>query len=791
MSKILNNLIIKIIFSFSVFIYQPVNSIEKISIQHILIKGLKHVDVNSIFRNIPINSKLVSCTDINKTIRSLFNLGYFNSIQVFLDKKTLIIKVIERPIISNVTFYGNNYISKLAILNLLKFNNIKIGEFYNDFNIKKFICMIKKLYISIGKYNNKIKILKKITYNNQIIIIINIFEGITTKIKRINIIGNYNFSYKTLIYPFIYASKLKLINNINGTEFTECKLKQYIKKLTIFYFSNGYIKFYIEHIHITISKDKKDIYITIKIHEGQQYKITSLIINYNVPCISNNTNYITLNTIYNIYSLIKLKNNISHLFNQYGFAKVKINYKIHIDHLNKLVIVYANINSGKRYYVRYIHFYGNNYTKDYVIRREICQTENSFFNKNLIKHDILKIKNLGFFEKIKVKIVYINKKNNFVDLIYKLKEYNFNKIKTNINFNFSNDINLKLNLTKNNLLGYGNRINIIESKNSYHNYFEIFTVNPFLTLNKVNIQGRLFFELFNKQKYIQNINLNKYGVRIDFNIPINYNNNLNIGLESIHNTMYNIRSQLSTIFYLNSIDIYPNISNYIENNFKINDILLTINWIYNTFNKNNYFHDNGTLINIMNKFTILNSKNSFYNIVLNINKFISFYKRKKFILSSHIRIGYLGNFSNKPTPFYDDYYIDNNNFIRGFKYNFLGKNNIYYNCYHTNTYNKCILTSSNNNNKGNVIALTNTELILPLLKQYIKTARISLFVDIGNVWNKNSMLNFTDKDFRLSNGISIKVISPFGPISFSYAYPIKKYTNDKIEKLQFNFSRLY
>ncbi|MCV2502291.1 MAG: outer membrane protein assembly factor BamA [Candidatus Lightella neohaematopini] len=790
-TKILNNLIIKIFLLFSVLIVQPVNGTEKFNIQRILVKGLKHVDINFIIKDIPIHNNLISCIDINKTIKSLFNLGYFNNIQIFLDKKTLIIQVTERPIISYIRFYGNNYINKLLILDLLKINNIKVGEFYNDFNTKKFIYMMKKLYVSIGKYNNKINIIKKITYNNQIKIIINIYEGVTAKIKQINIIGNYNFNYNTLVYLFKYINELKSKNNIDNTEFVKKTLQRYIQALTIFYFSNGYIKFYIEHIYTTISKEKKDIFITIKIHEGQQYKITNLIINCNIPYVSNNVNYIKLNTVYNIYSLKRLKNNINNLFNQYGFIKVKIKYKININSLNKSIIVYVNINSGTRYYVRYIHFYGNNYTKDYVLRREILQTESSFFNKNLIKSDILKIKNLGFFEKIKVKIIYINKNSNIVDIIYKLKEYNFNKIKTNINFNISNDVNLRLDLMQSNLLGYGNKLDIIESKNKYHNYFEIFTMNPFLTLNKVNIKGKLFFDLSNKRKCIQNVNWDKYGISINFNIPINYNSNLSVGLESIHNTLCNIKSQLSTIFYLNSINIYPNITKYISDNLKINDILLLTNWFYDTIDKNNYFPSNGILINMINKFTILNSKNNFYNITLNINKFTSFYKKKKFILTSHMHIGYLGSFNNKLIPFYNNFYMNNNNSIRGFKYNSLGKKNIYYNCYRTSTYNKCILESSNDNGGGDVIALINTELILPIIKKYIKVARISLFIDIGNIWNKSNLLNFIDKNFRLSNGISVKIISPFGPISLSYAYPIKKYNDDKIERLQFNFNKFY
>ncbi|MCV2525582.1 MAG: hypothetical protein N4P95_00775, partial [Candidatus Lightella neohaematopini] len=315
MSKIINNLIIKIILLFSIIICQPVHSTEKFIIQNILIKGLKHVDINYIFKDIPIHNNLVSYTDINKTIKSLFNLGYFSNIKVFLDKKTLIIKLTERPIISNVTFYGNTYISKLIILNLLKYNNIVIGEFYNNFNIKNFLYMIRQLYISFGKYNNKINIIKKITCNNQITIDISIYEGITAKIKQINIIGNYYFNFKSLIYPFISINKLNLQNNINNIEFTEQKLRQYIKMLTIFYFSNGYIKFYIEHVYTIVSKDKKYVFITIKIHEGQQYKVTNLIMNCNIPSIYNNINYIKLNTVYNIYSLKKLKNNIIDLFN--------------------------------------------------------------------------------------------------------------------------------------------------------------------------------------------------------------------------------------------------------------------------------------------------------------------------------------------------------------------------------------------------------------------------------------------------------------------------------------------
>ncbi|WP_367670429.1 outer membrane protein assembly factor BamA [Sodalis-like secondary symbiont of Drepanosiphum platanoidis] len=786
-----------------------VYSFNELKIEKILYKGLQRINKNEILSKIPINIKNITKRNIKFAINYLFSTGYFENVKATLNKKCLIFYLKERPIIEKINLIGNLKIKNDILIKNIKNQGIKEGKFLNKnllFHIKK---NIKDFYYNKGKFNISVKINIKYFSKNRVILNFKINEGKYFKIKKINIIGNKKFSHKTLISLLHLHDKISWWNFFKNRKYDKIILMKDLKDIYNFYYRQGYANFNINSIKINLEKNKKYIYITLYLTEGSQYKISYVDfkcnINKKINKIKKIINKIKIGKLYDGIFLLKIKNDIKNILLQNGYIFSKIDIKSNLDEKNKKIKLLFNIFYGNRYYVRYIIFSGNFINKDIVLRRQLIQMEQNIINMDFIKKGKENLNNLNFFEKVNFNIIPVFNKKNQVDVLYNVKEINTGNINAGLGFSSKNGINFQININQYNWLGTGNSFSFHSTKNSFQDTTILNIKNPYITYKGIGLNTKFFYDdISSSNENMLDYNIHSYGSEMILNFPLKKKHFLGIGLNYTHKKINNIKQQISICRYLESFNIYSYKRN---DNLKINanDFLFNLQCKINTLN-DFYFPKYGTYFKFSGIVTLPGSYNKYYKIYSKYKYYFPLNKNKNWIFITRLQLGYLSGINKKEPPFFENFFSNNKNIIRGFSNNTIGPKAIYYKYNKYNMkYNKSILKESNISIGGNVIGIANFELVIPLFLNYknnYKLIRSLFFIDIGTIidsnWENNNItkkfniLDYGDfKKIRMSYGISFQWISPIGPLSFSYAQPIKKYKKDIIEKFQFNIGKIW
>ncbi|MCR3755179.1 MAG: outer membrane protein assembly factor BamA [Candidatus Westeberhardia cardiocondylae] len=793
------------------------NAIDKSKIQNVDEKKSQQISTE---KKIPPKkiSKQHKTHEIN--FNSSYNKKILNNIQILYTKNIPCINITtNKPIITNISFYGNKIINENFLKKFLNTYNVYIGSYLNKELLYEAKKHIQKLYLQHGKYNTKISTIIQYLPNNCVNVNWKIYEGEWIKIKNIYIIGNNSFTYKKLMSNFKLKNSYSILKFNKKYTYQHKILTNDLKNLKNFYFNNGYITYKVNSITKKLTKDKKQISIIIDIMEGKQYKISDIKFHTNIIKkteffkIKQITQRI-LQTPYNYNNLKNIQNKIKIFFYNNGYLYPNINITLNINHINKKITPLIYINKGNRFYVNKIFFIGNKTVKNIIMYREMEQKEGKYLNIKLIEKGKKRLDYLGYFKDIKIKIQHIPNTLNKVNITYIVKEKNMGLFNFGLGFNNEKKLNFQINIEKNNLLGIGSNIFIQGDKNNDQYYCEFSEVNHYYKKNKniINFNNKIYFNNYinsNISKLFK-YNLQQYGTNILLNIPINtYKHFLNLELEYIHNDLYD--KQPKKNIYQHPINYKSNIKEMKKNilskykYLNIHDILLSLHWNINNLN-NNIFPNSGYNTYLTNKLTIPIFQNNYFQTIFEHKFFTQIIKKINLTLMEKLQFNYSKNINTKKIPFYDHLYTKEPNEIRIIYNNKMKKQNKHLNYNHKNK--KTLTTKEQNfNTKNDIDIISSSELIIPnqflLNKKYSNIIQTSLFFDIKKTWNKNIKKinnltyikhfyeNLKNNKTRISTGINIKFMSPLGPLSISYGYPIKIYKNDKIEQLQFNIGKIW
>ena len=744
-----------------------VQAVDQFTIEDIRVEGLQRITPGTVFNYLPMKvGDTFDDTRSAEAVRALFKTGFFDDVRLERDGGVLVFIIKERPAIASITLNGNKDIKSEDLLTSLRQIGFAEGRIFNQAQLDSLEQELQRQYFSLGKYAVDIKSNVIPLEDNRVDVVIDISEGIAAKIRQINIVGNDSFKEKELLKQFKLTTPTMFSFFTKSDQYSKEKLAGDLESLRTFYLDRGYINFNVESTQVSITPDKKDIYITVNILEGEPHTISGIKLagEFILP-EEELINVITIKQgeTFSRQKLTRTTEAITNLLGDEGYAFANVNGIPDIDRENKTVGITFFVDPGKRSYVRRINFSGNTKTRDEVLRREMRQPEGGWISTQKVERGKVRLQRLGYFTEVNVETPAVPGTTDQVDVDYTVVEQQSGRFSAGIGFSQSAGLIFQTSITQDNFLGSGKRIGFDFNNSEINRRFGVNYTNPYWTVDGISRGFSGFYrETDARSANITAFDSTVYGGSVNFGIPISEFNFLFSSL-AYENTEIDISN--------NPNFVAQEVRDFLNDNDSRFDILRWTNrFTYDTRNKA-IFPDEGVLHSIEVEIAtpFLGNSLEFYKTDYRTQWYTNFYE--DYIVTFRGNVSYGDAYSDTTElPFFENFFAGGPRSVRGFEDNTLGP-----------------LDSRGLPLGGNFRLTGGAELILPLpFFKDVKSVRISGFVDAGNVYH----LDREDVDLgrmRYSAGLSGIWVSPFGIVSVSVAQPFNDEPTDRLQQFQFTF----
>ncbi|TON77328.1 outer membrane protein assembly factor BamA [Vibrio parahaemolyticus] len=786
------------------------NGAENFVVQDIEIDGLQRVALGAALLKMPVRvGDTIDQGDVAEIIRALYASGNFEDVKVLRDGGVLMVQVKERPTIASISFSGNKAIKDEQLQENLNASGVREGEALDRTTLSNIEKGLEDFYYSVGKYNATVKAVVTPLPRNRSDLKFVFTEGVSAKIQQINFIGNEVFSDEELLSRFNLNVDVPWWNFLADEKYQKQVLAGDIEALKSFYLDRGYLKFNVDSTQVAISPDKKGVYITLGLDEGEVYTVKD--VKFRGDLIGEEATFERLvpfedNETYNGSLVTSMEEGIKRVLGESGYAYPQVNTIPEFDDENKQVSLVVNVDPGNRIYVRDIRFTGNNSTKDEVLRREMRQMEGSWLNSKSIETGKTRLNRLGYFENVEVQTVRVPGSDDQVDLVYSVKEANSGSVNFGVGYGTESGVSFQVGLQQDNFLGSGNRVGINAMMNDYQKNVSLDYRDPYWNLDGVSLGGKIFYDEFEASEAgIVDYTNQSYGASLTWGFPFDELNRFEFGVGYTHNKIGNLSPYLQVEQFLQAQADNIDSSGALNTN----DFDFNISWTRNNLNRG-YFPTAGNHQRAFYKMTVPGSDVQYFKIQYDVRQYVPLTKKHEFTLLFRGRLGYGNGYgqtdgNDNLFPFYENYYAGGFTTLRGFGSNSVGPKAVYRDYSGSNN---GADTATDDSVGGNAVALASIELIVPTpfaSDEVRNQIRTSIFFDMASIWDtefdyRDSGAEYGDRyyydysdptNYRSSYGAALQWMSPMGPLVFSLAKPIKKFDGDDEEFFTFTIGRTF
>lgn len=373
---------------------------EPFIVKDIRVEGLQRTEAGTVFGYLPIKvGDILDEEKTNEAIKALYGTGFFTDVTLKADSGILVVVVVERPAIAEIAINGAKEFEKDKLLEGLKQAGISESRIFSRSLLERAEQELKRQYISRGKYAVKITTTTTPLERNRVGINFDINEGRTARIKKISFVGNEKFSDKELRGILVLRKPDLLSWFTKNDQYSKQKLAADLETLRSYYLDRGYLEFNVESTQVSITPDMRDIYITVNVTEGSQYKVSDIKVAGELLIPEEELRKLILLKPGDVFARQKLTESIKTITDRYGddgYAFANINANPELDYEKREAAFTFFIDPGKRVYVRRINITGNDRTRDEAIRREFRQMEGAYYSTNKINMSKTRVDRLAF-----------------------------------------------------------------------------------------------------------------------------------------------------------------------------------------------------------------------------------------------------------------------------------------------------------------------------------------------------------------------------------------------------------
>lgn len=747
-------------------------------VDDIQVRGLQRISEGTVFNYLPVSvGETFTEEKQSAAVRALFNTGFFKDIILEREGNTLVIEVTERPSVAKIVIEGNKDIKKEDLSEALKKIGLSEGKVYNKQILDKVEQEMRRQYFSHGKYGLKIKTEVTELTRNRVGIRIDISEGRVAKIKQINIVGNKTYDNETLRKDFELSTTNFLSFYSKDDQYSKQKLSADLEKLRSYYLDRGYINFNIESTQVDITADKKEIYITINVKEGDVYTLEKVKLSGDL--VVDPEELIKLVKVgpgetFSRKNATETSKAISDRLGDEGYTFANVNMVPEINEAAKTVAMTFFVDPGKRVYVHRVNFKGNTKTRDEVIRREMRQMESSWASGSKIERSKTRLNRLGYFEEVGVETPPVVGTADQIDVNYTLKEKASGNLQAGIGYSQVQGIIFNTNVSQDNIFGTGKRLDFAFNNSEILTRYNLGFTDPYYTLDGVMVGYNMGYVKRNAfAANLSSYNTSVANAGIDFGLPLNEFDRVNFDVDLKQTEITNTHLSTDTILeYLGLLSSQRIVSK------DAYTLSTSVGWTHDTLDKA-VFATNGMQQRLSGLITVPGSDLEFYKIGYKHQFYIPLATDFTFRLMGEVAHGG-GYGSTGKLPFFENYFAGGVNDVRGFMQNTMGKidsTDLY--TYHIGPYARPI--------GGSTKFIGKAELFFPVpFLSDVKSVRLGTFLDAGTLAPD---LNTKDlkEYFRYSAGLSGEWLSPFGAIAVSIAQPLNTQSYDRTQAFQFTF----
>ena len=734
---------------------------EPFQVKDIRVEGIQRTEAGTVFSYLPVKvGDTVDEERATAAVKALYATGFFKDVRLEQDGDVLVVVVEERPAIAQISIAGSKDIDAKQLKEGLKQIGLAESRIFDRALLDRAEQELKGQYIGRGKYGVIITTTVTPLERNRVAINFDISEGQVAKIRQINIVGNSVFKDDDLRDEFVLRTPGWLTWYSKNDQYSKPKLQGDLEALRTFYLNQGYLEFTIDSTQVSITPDKRDIFITVNVTEGRKFTVTDVKLAGELIAPEAELRKLIRLKKGEVFSRERLSETtklISDRLGNEGYAFASINPVPEIDREKSEVAFTLYIDPGRRVYVRRIGISGNTNTRDEVIRREMRQLESGWYSTEKLNRSKQRIDKLGFFSDVQIDTPGVPGTSDQVDVEVKVNERATGNLTFGVGYSTAEDVILSAGVSQNNIFGTGNALSFQVNTGSVNKVYSLSYTNPYFTDDGVS-RG---FDIYKRDVDASSLSVGSYntstmGGGMRFGVPVTEYDTINYGLAYERTEIGLLQDTPQR--YVDFVEEFGE---------ETDTTLATAGWARDKRDSVIY-PTAGTFQRVTADVGLPGADLTYYR--TNIQHQWYYPLTREYTLYFNGQIGYADGYDGKPLPFYKVFYLGGVNSVRGYETASIGPKD-----------------SNGDSLGGSHLLLVNLEFLFPfpgLGKD--RSVRLGWFVDAGLVAE-----TYDFNEMRYSTGLAFSWYSPVGPLKLSIGKALNSQPDDRLESIQFTLGTTF
>lgn len=754
---------------------------DRFQVEDIRVEGLQRVPVGTVLNYLPIRvGETIDDDRVAEAIRALYRTGFFQDVALSRDGGVLVVEVVERPSIGKIDLRGNKAIQTEDLTKALEGVGLAEGRVFNRFLLNDVERELRNIYQSRGQYDTAIESTVTPLPRNRVAVRIDIRESEPAKILNINFVGNQRFSNSQLESVFELGPRSWYHFFSDRDEYAREKLAADLERLRSFYQDQGYINFTITSTQVSVSPDRRGIYITVNLSEGEQYRIERFALAGDLIVSEEELRGLISTAPGSLYSRERVTESIRRIrerLGEEGYAFANVNAVPELDDEKHTVALTYYVDPGKRVYVRRININGNARTRDEVIRRELRQPEGAALSTVAVQRSRYRLQRLGFFEDVTIDTPAVPGEPDLVDVNVAVRERLSGSLQAGIGYGESQGVIISLSVQQDNVLGSGDRVGLELNNSSVSRVYSLSYLDRYYTPSGISRS----WTISHRETDAAEANLAEYDTKtftlgMTYGIPISEEDTLYAGASAEYLGL--------------DLDVYApqRLHDFVRDhgdeftNFKLN-----LSWQRDS-RDTAIFARRGARQTAGLELAVPGSDLQVYRLTYSYRHY--FPLTEKLTLSVHGSLGYGDGYGNtEALPFFENFYAGGISTIRGFRSNSLGPRDPIERL-DLDGDPSTLETRGGDPTGGNARIIGNIEVLFPMPYVEVESMRMFVFLDGGNVFDTRHQ-DISVDEFRYSTGVGLTWLSPLGALTISLARPLNDRAGDQTEFFQFSLGSFF